>query len=103
LDYFLKLDYYHSRQIVIWGAGNTGKSLAKKLRDRHKNFLWVCNNPNKWGQEIMGTKYNNYRVLPTIWQPQILICVSSPDGKKEIQEFLDLHGYEANYHYFYFV
>lgn len=103
LDYFLALDYYHSRPIVIWGAGKYGKELAQKLRHRGINFLWVCNNSNKWGKDILGVKMTSYKTLPTIWQPQILLSVASPDGKKEIQDFLDMCGYERNYHYFYFV
>lgn len=103
LDYFLKLDYYHSRPIVIWGAGKKGKTIAQKLRTKGVNFIWVCNNPNKVGKEILDVKMANFKILPTIWQPQIIITVAAPDGKKEIQEFLDQHGYELNYHYFYFV
>ncbi len=103
LDYFFQLDYYFSRPIVIWGAGKKGKQLAQKLRDRGKEFLWVCNNPKKVGKEILDVKLMDYRRLPTIWQPQILITVAAPDGQEEIQAFLDQHQYERNYHYFYFV
>ncbi len=103
LDYFLALDYYHSRPIIIWGTGRNGKKLAQKLRDRGQNFRWVCNNPNKWGKDILGVTIESFKKLPTIWQPQVLISVASPDGKKEIQVFLDQIGYEKNYHYFYFV
>lgn len=103
LDYFLALEYYHSRPLVIWGAGKKGKLLAQKLRHRDIPFMWVCNNPNKWGKEIQGVCLQNYKSLPTIWQPQILVSVAAPDGKKEIQQFLDLHQYERNYHYFFLV
>ena len=103
LNYFFELSYYHSRPIVLWGAGKNGKTLAKKLQALNQEFMWVCNNPNKWNQDIFGVILSSYKKLPMIWQPQILISVASPDGKKEIQHFLDLHGYEKNYHYFYFV
>ncbi len=103
LAYFLALNYYHSRKIVIWGTGNTGKELAKELRYFEKPFDWVTNNPKKIGHKIMNVEIESYKKLPMMWQPQILVAVSSPEGKAEIQAFFNRHQYEQNYHYFWMV
>ena len=44
----------------------------------------------------------SFEEIPNIENPQIMIVVSSPDGKKEIQELLDTWGKKAVNDYWFF-
>ena len=54
LDYFLELDFNPKKTLVVWGAGNKGKFIAKSLIEKNMPFEWVCDNPKKIGKDIYG-------------------------------------------------
>lgn len=79
LYYFLRNDYIPGRPLVLWGAGNKGKKLARKLITLNVPFHWICNNENKIGHKIY-----NVELLPIHFIQQkefytILLAVSSRD------------------------
>ena len=88
LRYFYELDRDLSRPLVLWGAGRNGKDMAKLLLNHEKDFHWVCDNENKIGKDVYGIKMQHFSEIPEIDNPQIMIVVSSPDGKKEIRHQL---------------
>lgn len=88
LPYFLEIDRQEQTPLVLWGAGKKGKKLAKMLYTKGVPFQWVCNNPNKWGIELWGTKMNRFQHIETLVEPQIIIAVGAPDGQLEIKEYL---------------
>ena len=92
LRFFYELDRDFSRDLVIWGAGKNGKDLAKLILERKDQFKWVCDNENKIGKDIYGVILTHFSAVPTFNWPQILIVVSSPDGKKEIEQQLIAWG-----------
>jgi hypothetical protein len=88
LRFFYELDRDFSRDLVIWGAGKNGKDMAKLILERNDSFKWVCDNENKIGKDIYGVILAHFSAVPTFNSPQLLIVVSSPDGKKEIEQQL---------------
>ena len=92
LHYFYQIDRNHARPLVLWGAGRNGKDMAKLLLSYKDTIFWACDNERKIGKDIYGVRLQSFNQIPTLENPQILIVVSSPDGKQEIQEILDGWG-----------
>ena len=89
LRFFYEIDRVQNRPLVLWGAGRNGKDMAKLIHSYDDAFFWVCDNEKKIGKDIYGVTMNHFDIIPTLNHPQIMIVVSSPDGKKEIQAKLD--------------
>ena len=62
--------------------------MARLLQSYDDTFHWVCDNENKIGRDIYGVILERFDAIPSIEKPQIMIVVSSPDGKKAILEQL---------------
>ena len=92
LRYFYALDRDFSRPLVLWGAGRNGKDLAKQLLVQGDTFHWVCDNENKIGKDVYGVRLAHFDAIPTLNRPQIIIVVTSPDGKAEIRKQLRAWG-----------
>jgi len=58
------------------------------LQSYDDTFHWVCDNERKTGKDIYGVIMEDFSVIPSVVNPQIIIVVASPDGKKEIEEQL---------------
>lgn len=96
LNYFLKIDYQPQRPLVVWGAGRKGKAAAQFLSEKRIPFHWVCDNPRKWGIEMYGAVWQDYRALSSLENPQVIILVAAPDEQPAIAEYLseiEGHGY----------
>ena len=89
LKYFYKLDRDKKRPLVLWGAGKNGKDLAQGLQNYESEFYWVCDNERKIGKDIYGLRMGHFEFVQKLKHPQIIIAVSAPDGKKEIQKQLN--------------
>jgi len=89
LRFFYKLDRDPTRPLVLWGAGRNGKDMAKLLQAYKDSFHWVCDNQRKIGKDIYGVRMAHLDTIPALENPQIMIVVSAPTGKLEIQELLD--------------
>ncbi|UXP33740.1 glycosyltransferase [Reichenbachiella agarivorans] len=100
--FFYELDRDKTRPLVLWGAGRNGKDMAKILISHDDEFHWVCDNERKIGKDVYGTIMEHYDVIPTLDNPQIMIVVSSPDGKKEIRAQLHKWGKEVVKDYWFF-
>lgn len=83
--YFYQIDRDRSRPLLLWGAGKNGKDLAKLLMDEEDTFVWVCDNERKVGKDIYGITLQHFETIPEVDNPQILIAVTSPDQKEDIQ------------------
>jgi len=102
LRFFYELDRDRTRPLVLWGAGRNGKDMAKLLQSYNDMFHWVCDNERKIGKDIYEVRMQHYQDIPSISNPQIMIVVSSPDGKKEIQQLLDAWGKQVVVDYWFF-
>ncbi|PIB37267.1 glycosyl transferase family 2 [Reichenbachiella sp. 5M10] len=100
--YFYELDRDTSRPLVLWGAGRNGKDMAKILIQNQDTFHWVCDNERKIGKDVYEVRMEHYDVIPSLDNPQIMIVVSSPDGKKEIKETLNAWGKKPVKDYWFF-
>lgn len=85
--YFKKLKYQNGKKIVLWGAGNKGKALAKILQEDAIEFSWLSNNPHKIGHDIFGRIIQDISTFA--WEnSQTIVAVSSPHDQSEIQTFM---------------
>jgi FlaA1/EpsC-like NDP-sugar epimerase len=91
----LKLKYFStksiamtSRPLLLWGAGRNGKDMAKLLRKREDDFIWVSDNPRKTGETIYGIKLEDTDDVLRKDNPQIMVVVTSPKAKTEIRRQL---------------
>ena len=89
LHYFLNLEYDPSRPLVIWGAGNKGKTIAKSLLEREIDFTWICDNPNKINKNIYGKKLGHYRILKDLPDSQNIITVANEKEQELIKSFFE--------------
>lgn len=89
LRFFYELDRDKNRPLILWGGGRNGKDMAKLLQSYNDTFHWVCDNERKVGKDIYDVRMQHFNDVPEIKNPQIMIVVSSPDGKLEIQNILD--------------
>lgn len=92
LRFFYELDRDKTRPLVLWGAGRNGKDMARLLQTYGDNFHWVCDNANKIGKDIYGVIMQHFDDVLALNNPQLMIVVSSPDGKKEILEQITQWG-----------
>ncbi|GAA4107965.1 glycosyltransferase [Aquimarina addita] len=88
LRFFYELDRDRSRPLVLWGAGRNGKHMAKLLQSYDDTFHWVCDNQKKIGKDIYDVRIQHCNDIPMLDHPQIMVVVSSPDGKIEINDLL---------------
>lgn len=102
LHYFLKLDHDANRPLVVWGAGNKGKTIAKSLMDRNIAFEWICDNPKKIGKEIYGKKLRHFRILNHLQDAQNIITVANEKEQKTITVFFDAMDKKPMTDYFFF-
>ncbi len=102
MRFFYEIDRDRSRPLVLWGAGRNGKDMAKLLQKYDDKFHWVSNNTKQIGKDIYTVRMQSFSEIPTIKNPQIMIVVSSPEGKKEIQQYLHLWGKKPVKDYWFF-
>ncbi len=102
LHYFLRLDYQDTRPLVVWGAGNKGKTIAKTLVEKRIPFVWLCDNPKKIGKEIYGKSLVHFKSLEQLEQPQSIITVANAQAQIEIRKHLKGIGQSLMADYFFF-
>lgn len=89
LHYFLELDYNANKTLIVWGAGNKGKKVAKTLIKKDVSFKWICDNPNKIGRDIYGKILKPFSYLEHVINPHSIITVANKSSQKEIKNYLN--------------
>ena len=102
LIYFIELDYNSSRPLVIWGAGNKGKAIARMLIEKQVDFVWVCNNPKKIGKHIYDKKLHSFNHLKELNNAQSIITVANKESQQTIRSFFISSSKVAMEDYFFF-
>lgn len=102
MSYFLKIDYHTDRNLVVWGAGKKGKQIAQKLIDQNISFNWICNNKKKIGKHIYGIEMQQFLLLNTLPNPQIIVTVANKNEQRFIRAFLQKLAFKAAEDYFFF-
>ena len=101
VHYFLEMDRSSSEPLLLWGAGNKGKLIAKLLIEKGTHFIWATNNSNKIGRDIYNIKLNDIKKVD-ITKFQIILAVSSPNDKLIIQSRLNKMCLIRSIDYFWF-
>jgi glycosyltransferase involved in cell wall biosynthesis len=101
-DYFLKLEYDNSKNLVVWGAGRKGKALAKILIDKEIPFQWICDNPKKIGKHIYDKEMLGFNELANIKNAQSIVTVANQTAQLEIKKHFETLGQKAMKDYFFF-
>ena len=102
LTYFLKLEHDNQRPLVLWGAGNKGKTLAKSLLEKQIAFTWVCNNSNKIGLDIYDKRMDHYLEINKFQKAQIIITVANKEAQEFINDYLLAQEKKPVQDYFFF-
>ncbi len=101
-SYFMKLDYNSNKNLVVWGAGDKGKTLAKKLVSLKIEFYWICDNPKKIGKHIYDQKMLPFTSLETIENSQSIVTVANTKSQETIKSYFEERNYKANKDFFFF-
>ncbi len=99
VKYFLSDDYNHERELILWGAGKKGKSIAKILIKNKILFRWLTNNPKKIGHEIYGVIIQNSEILKEFDKPQIIFCISQKKIESQVFDILNYPMSKNVYHF----
>jgi len=102
LHYFLELNYDSEKPLVVWGAGNKGKTIAKGLLEKEIDFYWLCDNPNKIGKHIYEKEMLHYSFLERLQGPQSIITVANEKDQKLIREYLERFNQVSMKDFFFF-
>lgn len=102
LYYFLKLDYNKEQPLVIWGAGNKGKAIAKKLNALNIPFYWICDNPKKIGKHIYNVEMKPFQYLETLKHFQCIVSVANNEEQQTIRAYFLKLNKKSMTDYFFF-
>lgn len=97
VTYFKKI--YGDSDICLWGAGPTGKKLAKELIENDIPFHWVTNNEKKIGKNIYGVKIYDFHSLKEKSDHRLIISVTQRGSLDSIKSYLNQINLK-NYHEF---
>jgi glycosyltransferase involved in cell wall biosynthesis len=99
--YFLKIDRDFSKKMVLWGAGKKGKKVAALLKQNSADFIWCTDSIKKIGVDIDGTVLKASSSINFL-DKQLIIAVSSPEDKIDIQRRLDAQNLRKAVDYWWF-
>lgn len=82
LHYFQKLDRQSEKELILWGAGKTGKLWARALVNTGHEFRWMTGNTKKIGHNIFGVIVEDDAKMSQLNNAQI-ICAIKEKGFAE--------------------
>ncbi len=100
--YFLKLHYNNEKELVVWGAGKKGKTLAKLLIASNIPFEWICDNPKKIGKHIYDKLLKPFTYLETTKDFQSIITVANAEEQISIGDYFKAQKKRQMIDYFFF-
>ena len=80
----LVVNELNNHDLVLWGAGSKGKSVAKELLNQNCNFKWISNNVKKIGHDIYGMKIEPLNILDSE-KNKLVICAISVKNFKYLE------------------
>lgn len=102
LHYFLKLEFKPSNDLVVWGAGKKGKTIANSLVRKNIPFTWVCDNEKKIGKDIYGVRLQHFSELQNIENIRCIITVANERDQMSITAFFKELNLKPAVDYFFF-
>lgn len=79
LHYFLKIDRHHAKPLILWGAGRTGKAVAKCFLEKEVQFRWFTDNDQKVGHDVYGVILEHAETLYSCKDAQVITAIKTPD------------------------
>jgi len=89
-------------EVVIYGAGNKGKTLVKMIQEKTKDIVWCSNNAKKVGKSIYGVKLISDQEPIEKMNRQIIIAIAVENDKRKIKERLLAAGLIEKKDFFFF-
>ena len=102
LHWFFKIDFREEKGIVVYGAGNKGKALVKKIQEKTKDIIWCSNNPKKIGKSIYGITLISDEDSIEKMNRQIIIAIAVEKDKNLIKERMLQAGLIETKDFFFF-
>jgi len=102
MDYFLKLHHDSDRELVVWGAGNKGKLITKRIQAEGIKPRWVCDNHNKIGHQVYDIEIEHYQQIEKIEAPQVIVSIANPAEQAGVVEILEKRSLKPLEDYFLF-
>ena len=96
------MHYNNSRPLTIWGAGDKGKFIAKRLVEKNIQFEWICDNPKKIGKHIYDQEMKNFNYLEVLKHPQSIITVANEQAQEDIKRYFKAQNMLSMVDYFFF-
>ena len=88
------------RSCAIWGAGKTGKALARALAAEGVSVeWWIDVAPRKVGGTAQGAPVHGPEDLPRPGGPLLLVAVAARGARVEIREHLEGAGWREGRDY----
>ena len=88
------------RSCAIWGAGKTGKALARALAAEGVSVeWWIDVAPRKVGGTAQGAPVHGPEALPRPGGPLLLVAVAARGARAEIREHLEGAGWREGRDY----
>ncbi len=84
--HFLNIDYDSEKELFVWGAGNKGKDIVKRLIDKKIKVRWACNNEKKIGKDIYGISMESSNIIFETKSKQVIIAISNPEEIQKIKK-----------------
>ena len=88
VHHFLEQDRKPDFPLVLWGAGNKGKLIARLLLENGISFHWICNNSRKWNTEVYGVRMNDMSMLSSSSKSQVIVGVSTFHGNDDVERLI---------------
>lgn len=85
MHYFLKIHRDKHCTLVVWGAGNRAKTIAKHLITAGEHFDWVCNNDKKIGKDIYGICLQPVRLDLLRKDVQIILTMANKEEQLAVK------------------
>ncbi|MFT4661621.1 MAG: glycosyltransferase involved in cell wall biosynthesis [Patiriisocius sp.] len=102
LNWFFKLDYREERGVLIYGAGNKGKYLVRKIQEMGYHVTWCSNNPKKIGKNIYGITLISDQENIEKMNKQVIIAIAVEEDKRMIKQRFVSGGLKLNIDFFNF-
>ena len=97
VQYFKK--FFPESKVSLWGAGPTGKKLARELIKAGIDFHWVTNNERKIGKNIYGVNLCDYKSLEERVDDRLIISVTQRGSLDTIKKYLRNINFNTYYEF----
>lgn len=90
VGHFLDQDDRDDMPLILWGAGNKGKAIARELISHRRSFEWICNNYKKIGKDIFGVRLQSTILLEVLTASQVIVAISGKEDMRDINRMQEL-------------